>query len=44
MDKDKELDMLFEKLRAMKALTVEAREYFKDEIEKLIARIKELQA
>lgn len=40
---EKELEMLFEKLRAYKSLTVEAREYFQAEIDKVVARIKELQ-
>lgn len=44
MDKQKELEMLFEKLRAFKSLTVEAQEFFKDEIAALVKRINELQA
>lgn len=43
MDKEKELDLLFEKLRALKSMTAEAREYFQEEIDKIVARIKELQ-
>lgn len=38
------LEMLREKLRAMKSMTSEAREFFKDEIQALITEIQELSA
>lgn len=44
MTKEQELELLFEKLNALKSMTNEAREYYKEEIEKIVARIKELQA
>lgn len=43
MTKEQKLDLLFEKLNAYKAMTVEAREYFKDEIETIVNAIKEVE-
>lgn len=43
MTKEDKLELLFEKLNAYKAMTVEAREFFKDEIELLVKQIKEVE-
>lgn len=43
MTKEQELELLYEKLRAYKMMTVEAREYFKAEIEALVAKIKAIE-
>lgn len=40
---EQELEMLFEKLRAFETMTVEAQEFFKDEISALTEQIKKLQ-
>lgn len=43
MTPQEQLEMLFEKMRAYDAMTVEAQEYFKDEISALAEQIKKLQ-
>lgn len=43
MTNQQQIDFLQEKLHALKSMTVEAREYFKDEIAALIQQIKALQ-
>jgi hypothetical protein len=43
MDKQKQLELLYEKLRAFKMMTLEARAYFQKEIDALVAEIKKLE-
>jgi len=44
MTTQEQLELLYEKLRAYKQMTVEAREFFKEEIAALVAKIKVLEA
>lgn len=43
MDKEQQLEMLYEKMRAFQMMTVDAREFYSDEIKALKEKIDQLQ-